>query len=55
MGLSQYSGMVVICTGTDEAAQRIARVQHNDPATGVIRHADAGIGINCAREQGLNL
>jgi len=57
MGFSQHSGMVIVCDGTDEAAERIARVLHNDPATGVMRHADAGydIAINCAQEQGLNL
>ncbi|KAG1716025.1 hypothetical protein ID866_1119 [Astraeus odoratus] len=42
MGFSQHSGMVIVCDGTDEAAARIARVLHNDPATGVMRHADAG-------------
>jgi urocanate hydratase len=49
--------MVIVCDGTDEAAERIARVLHNDPATGVMRHADAGyqIAIDCANEQGLNL
>ena len=57
MGFSQHSGMVIVCDGTDEAAARIARVLHNDPATGVMRHADAGyeIAIECAKEQGLNL
>ena len=57
MGFSQHSGMVIVCDGTDEAAIRIARVLHNDPATGVMRHADAGydIAIDCAQEQGLNL
>ena len=57
MGFSQHSGMVIVCDGTDEAAERIARVLHNDPATGVMRHADAGydIAIECAQEQGLNL
>ena len=57
MGFSQHSGMVIVCDGTDAAAARIARVLHNDPATGVMRHADAGydIAIDCAREQGLNL
>ena len=57
MGFSQHSGMVIVCDGTDEAAIRIARVLHNDPATGVMRHADAGydIAIDCAHEQGLNL
>ncbi|MDR6177513.1 urocanate hydratase [Pseudomonas sp. SORGH_AS 211] len=57
MGFSQHSGMVIVCDGTDAAAARIARVLHNDPATGVMRHADAGydIAIDCAREQGLKL
>ena len=57
MGFSQHSGMVIVCDGTDEAAQRIARVLHNDPATGVMRHADAGydLAIDCANEQGLHL
>ncbi len=57
MGFSQHSGMVIVCDGSDAAAERIARVLTNDPATGVMRHADAGydIAIECAREQGLNL
>jgi urocanate hydratase len=57
MGFSQHAGMVIVCDGTDAAAQRIARVLTNDPATGVMRHADAGydIAIDCAKEQGLDL
>ena len=57
MGFSQHSGMVVLCDGTKDAAARVGRVLWNDPATGVMRHADAGYedAINCAREQGLNL
>lgn len=57
MGFSQHSGMVIVCDGTDEAQQRVARVLRNDPGTGVMRHADAGydIAIDCAREQGLDL
>ena len=57
MGYSQHAGMVIVCDGTDAAAERIARVLTNDPATGVMRHADAGyqIAIDCAKEQGLNL
>ncbi len=57
MGYSQHSGMVICCDGSDAAARRVARVLWNDPATGVMRHADAGysIAIDCAREQGLNL
>ena len=57
MGFSQHSGMVIVCDGTPEAARRIERVLWNDPATGVMRHADAGyeIAIECAREHGLNL
>ncbi|HAU5064389.1 TPA: urocanate hydratase [Citrobacter amalonaticus] len=57
MGFSQHAGMVIVCDGSDEAAERIARVLHNDPATGVMRHADAGydIAVACAVEQELNL
>jgi len=57
IGYSQHSGVVVMADGTDDAARRIERVLWNDPATGVMRHADAGydIAIDCARENGLNL
>ena len=57
MGFSQHSGMVIACDGTEAAAKRIERVLWNDPATGVMRHADAGyeIALDCAKEQGLNL
>lgn len=57
MGFSQHSGVVIMCDGSDDAAKRIGRVLHNDPATGVMRHADAGyeIAIKCAKEQDLNL
>jgi urocanate hydratase len=57
MGYSQHAGVVIVCDGTPAAARRIERVLWNDPATGVMRHADAGyeIAIECAREQGLNL
>jgi urocanate hydratase len=57
MGFSQHSGMVIVCDGTADAARRIERVLWNDPATGVMRHADAGYAIaqDCAREYGLNL
>ena len=57
MGFSQHSGMVIVADGTAEAARRIARVLWNDPATGVMRHADAGYpsAIDCAREKGLDL
>ena len=57
MGFSQHAGMVIVCDGSEAAAQRIARVLHNDPATGVMRHADAGydIAIDCAREHELKL
>ena len=57
MGFSQHAGMVIVCDGTDEAAARIGRVLHNDPATGVMRHADAGydLAIDCARENDLDL
>lgn len=57
MGFSQHSGMVICCDGSEDADRRIERVLWNDPATGVMRHADAGydIAIDCAREHGLNL
>ncbi|MEM9412057.1 MAG: urocanate hydratase [Planctomycetota bacterium] len=57
MGFSQHSGVVVCCDGTEEADQRIGRVLFNDPATGVMRHADAGydIAVECAKKQGLDL
>ncbi len=57
IGYSQHSGMVIVCDGTDAAAKRLERVLWNDPATGVMRHADAGYedAIACAREKGLNL
>src|SRR5574340_1700335 len=57
IGFSQHAGMVIVCDGTDDAARRIARVLWNDPASGVMRHADAGyeIAIQCAREKGLDL
>ena len=57
MGYSQHSGVVIVCDGTPAAARRIERVLWNDPATGVMRHADAGyeIAIECARKQGLEL
>ena len=57
MGFSQHAGMVICCDGTEDAARRIERVLWNDPATGVMRHADAGyeIAIDCARQHGLDL
>ncbi len=57
MGFSQHSGMVICCDGTEDAARRVGRVLWNDPATGVMRHADAGydIALECAREHQLNL
>jgi urocanate hydratase len=57
MGYSQHSGMVILCDGTADAARRIGRVLWNDPATGVMRHADAGYDIarDCARQFGLDL
>jgi urocanate hydratase len=57
MGFSQHSGMVICADGTADADARLARVLWNDPATGVMRHADAGYqdAIDCARQQGLKL
>ncbi|MBX9627130.1 MAG: urocanate hydratase, partial [Gemmataceae bacterium] len=57
MGYSQHAGVVIVCDGTAAAARRVGRVLWNDPATGVMRHADAGYpeAAACAREQGLDL
>jgi urocanate hydratase len=57
MGYSQHSGVVIVADGTPEAAKRLERVLWNDPATGVMRHADAGyeIAVDCAKEKGLRL
>jgi len=57
MGFSQHSGMVICCDGTEEADERIGRVLWNDPATGVMRHADAGYeeALDWAKQQGLRL
>ncbi|MEN5083260.1 urocanate hydratase [Bosea sp. TWI1241] len=57
MGYSQHAGVVIVADGTPEAAKRLERVLWNDPATGVMRHADAGydIALACAREKGLKL
>jgi urocanate hydratase len=55
MGFSQHAGTVIVCDGSDAAAKRIERVLWNDPALGVLRHADAGydLAIDCARDNGL--
>lgn len=57
MGFSQHAGLVIVCDGSEEADRRIERVLFNDPATGVMRHADAGYELaqQCAKEHGLNL
>jgi urocanate hydratase len=57
MGYSQHSGVVIVADGTPEAARRLERVLWNDPATGVMRHADAGYEIakDCAKDKGLRL
>ncbi len=57
IGYSQHAGMVIVADGTPQAARRLQRVLTNDPASGVMRHADAGYesAIDCAREHGLNL
>jgi urocanate hydratase len=57
IGYSQHAGMVIVADGTPEAAERLSRVLWNDPATGVMRHADAGYesAVACAAEKGLNL
>ena len=57
MGFSQHAGMVIVADGTPEAMRRLERVLWNDPASGVMRHADAGYGIaiEAAREHQLDL
>ena len=57
MGFSQHSGMVIVADGTEDAARRIGNVLWNDPATGVMRHADAGYDLarDCAVDHGLRL
>ncbi len=57
MGFSQHSGMVICCDGSKDADRRLERVLWNDPATGVMRHADAGyeIALDCARDNDLKL
>jgi urocanate hydratase len=57
IGYSQHAGMVIVCDGTPEATRRLERVLWNDPASGVMRHADAGYdeAIDWAKKQGLNL
>src|SRR5256885_14824745 len=57
MGYSQHAGMVIVCDGSDAAAKRIERVLWNDPASGVMRHADAGYeeAVQCARRNRLDL
>jgi urocanate hydratase len=57
MGYSQHAGVVIVCDGSEAADKRIERVLWNDPATGVMRHADAGYpeAIECARDQNLHL
>ena len=57
MGYSQHSGVVIVCDGSDGTARRLERVLWNDPATGVMRHADAGYAVaqECAQAHQLNL
>jgi len=57
MGFSQHAGVVIVCDGSEAADARIERVLFNDPASGVMRHADAGyeIAVDCARQQHLDL
>ena len=57
MGFSQHSGMVICCDGMKATDEKISRVLWNDPASGVMRHADAGYSdaLNCARAFKLNL
>jgi urocanate hydratase len=57
MGFSQHAGVVIVADGTEAAARRLSRVLWNDPATGVMRHADAGypLAMETARRVGLDL
>jgi urocanate hydratase len=55
MGYSQHAGVVIVCDGTKEADARLARVLHNDPATGVMRHADAGYDLAIETANSINL
>jgi len=57
IGYSQHAGMVIVADGSDAAARRLRRVLTNDPASGVLRHADAGydLAIDCARDYGLQI
>ncbi|MGY2893972.1 urocanate hydratase [Deinococcus sp. UYEF24] len=57
MGYSQHSGLVAVADGSEEAAWRLSRCLTNDPAMGVIRHADAGYELaqTVARERGLDM
>lgn len=57
MGYSQHAGVVIVADGSAAADQRLARVLFNDPASGVMRHADAGYeeARECARHHGLRL
>ena len=57
MGYSQHAGLVIVCDGSAAADRRIERVLWNDPASGVMRHADAGyeLAVECAQENDLNL
>ncbi|GAA5266287.1 hypothetical protein ACOSOMT5_P2714 [Acidiphilium sp. MT5] len=57
MGFSQHAGMVIVADGTQQAAERLGRVLWNDPATGVMRHADAGYpaALACAQDHRLDL
>jgi urocanate hydratase len=57
MGYAQHAGLVIVCDGSEAADRRIGRVLWNDPATGVMRHADAGYeeAVECAREHHLKL
>ena len=57
MGYSQHAGQVIVCDGTEAAAKRIERVLWNDPASGVMRHADAGYddAVKVAKERGVDL
>lgn len=57
MGFSQHAGVVIVCDGTEAADRRLERVLFNDPASGVVRHADAGydLALETARDAGIRI
>jgi urocanate hydratase len=57
IGYSLHAGMVVVADGSEEAERRLRMVLTSDPATGVLRHVDAGYeeASRCAEERGVQV